>query len=190
MTNIDSQKGFYCSDDQAPSITCVCPATDSDIICVGDIVEAAGSSDATGKYPAVKILSAVTSGIQPYGVMKSKVLLTNKDATETIHRLASTKTLLEITPILPGSRWVGQIDDTGDLANTDIQGNCDPVVISGNADTGVSKQELDYSTISTTATLMCTILRVLPRVGNALGGNAEVEFVFNKSFFYPGVTGL
>jgi len=186
MANIDAPRGFTCISDKQPSMRCQFAATDASAAGIGDIVKLTGTSDATGKYPIVAIISAAAD--VPCGVLKSIIVENSGHDQSKIYREASVKTDVIITPIYEGTVWVGQ--SNGVVAAADIGLCCDPTFTTLNTSTGMSTMEIDISTKATTLSFAMKILRISQEPDNALGANANLEFKFNESSFYSLTAGV
>lgn len=80
----------------------------------------------------------------------------------------------------PDQMFVGQADDSTIDAQTDINLNYDFVVASANTTYRTSGMEVDASTQNTTATLPLKVVKILPRIDNALGANVDVVCKINN----------
>ena len=78
-----------------------------------------------------------------------------------------------------------QEDSVGtSFAAVDVGRHVDTIaMLDGNTDTGISSLELDSSVTSVTTTAMVQLLRLVPRVGNAIGTNARWEVRFIEHTF-------
>jgi hypothetical protein len=82
------------------------------------------------------------------------------------------------------------IQNDGTSAATDYGSNADIVVGTGNTTTGLSANELDTSTIATTAALNLKIIGLWDVPNNAVGANAVVVVIINEhSYGSAGVAG-
>jgi hypothetical protein len=82
------------------------------------------------------------------------------------------------------------IQNDGTSAATDYGLNADIVVGTGNTTTGLSANELDTSTIATTAALNLKIIGLWDVPNNAVGANAVVVVIINEhSYGSAGVAG-
>jgi hypothetical protein len=79
----------------------------------------------------------------------------------------------------PEQRYVVQADETEVDAQTDIGNNCDITATAGNSTYKTSRQELDSSTIGTSAAQL-TILDIEQRPDNAFGGFVDVIVRINE----------
>jgi hypothetical protein len=80
--------------------------------------------------------------------------------------------------LIIGQVAASEIDAQGDLFNT-----ADIVATAGNSTYKMSRQEVDGSSQSGSATAQLRILRIMPRPNNALGANVEVVCAINEHFF-------
>lgn len=80
----------------------------------------------------------------------------------------------------PDQEFVAQVASTEIDVQTDFIQNLSITAGSPNTTYRRSGMELDGSTLNTTATLEIKILRLLPRVGNALGDNTDVICKINN----------
>lgn len=80
----------------------------------------------------------------------------------------------------PMQLFVVQADETEIDAQTDINLNYDIVATAADSTYKVSRHELDSSTGAVTATLPLKLLKVEPRVGNALGAQVDCIVSINN----------
>jgi hypothetical protein len=80
----------------------------------------------------------------------------------------------------PDQEFVGQVAADEVNEQTDLGLNCSIIAGTPNTTYRRSGMEIDGSTLATTATLECKILRLEPSVDNALGANAKVIFQINN----------
>lgn len=151
---------------------------------IGDIVAIAGSAGTTG----LQVRGVDVEGIPTIqlGAVSTDVLgvvvgfKPNPDALGTNHSPALTAAIVMVADD-PNLVFEIQEDSVGtDFGAVDVGRNVDSIAVTaGNATTGTSIMELDSSVTSVTTTAMCQLLRLVPKVGNAIGANArwEVRFV-------------
>lgn len=80
----------------------------------------------------------------------------------------------------PDQLFIGQADDASIDAQTDINLNYDILATAGSSTYKVSRQEVDASTGSATATVVLKLLAVEEKVGNALGAQCKVIVRINN----------
>lgn len=152
-------------------------AGDSVACFIGDRVKLTGTVDATGKLPVVA-QSALTDaaigvlvGLEPNG--------SDEGSLSKIHRLASTaRTGFVVTggDIL----YSIQEDSAGNsIEITEAGLNCEVVVGTGSAITGISGSELDSTSAAGTAGLAVRLHHIIDAPDNALGTNARWAVTLN-----------
>jgi hypothetical protein len=80
---------------------------------------------------------------------------------------------------------VMEAQSSGTAEDGDIGANANLTDAGCSTTTGMSGQEIDQSSITTTATLIFQILRLLNRPDNALGANAKFEVGYNIHAYAP-----
>lgn len=80
----------------------------------------------------------------------------------------------------PSQLFRGQVAASEVDAQTDIGLNCSIIVAAANTTYRRSGMELDGSTLGTSATVECKILKIVPAVDNALGEFVDVIFKINN----------
>ena len=80
----------------------------------------------------------------------------------------------------PNQLFEVQADESDVDAQTDIGLNYDILATAGNSTYKCSRMELDSSTQNTTATLPLKLLRIQPRIDNALGGQVKCVVKINN----------
>ena len=91
----------------------------------------------------------------------------------------------------PDSLFEAQDNDaTTGLLATDMGLNANLVLTAGDANTLLSKHQIDYSTIQTTNSLDVKLLRKYDVPNNDYGPYCRVEIIFNKHRMAPGVAGV
>lgn len=179
------------------------PSSDGTAIYVGDVVKHNGSSGAAGLtiygqncegMPQVIRVSAGTTGQDIVGVVVG--FSPNQDSLMTKHRAASTNRLVYVVPVENVIFEVQEDAATTPVAAASIGLNAAFTTTAGSATTGVSAMALDSDSVNTTATLPLKVLRLVPRVGNALNADgagtdpARFEVQFNTSLFAANVAGV
>lgn len=138
---------------------------------IGDRVKLTGTNDATGKLPVVAQCAitdaaiGVLVGLEPNGA--------DEGSLTKIHRLASTARTGYVA--MGGDILYSiQEDSVGnDIEITEAGLNCEVVVGTGSAITGISGSELDSSSAASTSTLGVRLHYVIDAPDNALGTNAR-----------------
>lgn len=160
------------------------PSTDATAVFLGDAVKSAGSADSVTGLPTIAQAAAgdtirgVVVGFDPVDGVTLATTNLNR-----VHRPASTAmyALVADDPDL-----VCEIQEDavgGALAVTDIGENCDLVVGSGNATTGLSGMQVDSSTHVTT-TAQVRLVGFVNRSDNVIGSaNAKMLVVINEHEF-------
>jgi len=146
-------------------------AGDSVACFIGDRVKLTGTNDATGKIPVVAQCAitdaaiGVLVGLEPDGA--------DEGSLTKIHRVASTARTGFVA--MGGDILYSiQEDSAGnDIEITEAGLNCEVVVGTGSALTGISGSELDSSSAASTSTLGVRLHYVIDTPDNALGTNAN-----------------
>ena len=146
-------------------------AGDSVACFIGDRVKLTGTNDATGKLPIVAQCAltdaaiGVLVGLEPDG--------TDEGSLTSIHRLASTARTAFVT--MGGDVLYSiQEDSVGNAIEITEAGlNCEVVVGTGSAITGISASELDSTSAASTSTLAVRLHHIIDAPDNALGTNAR-----------------
>jgi hypothetical protein len=157
----------------ATELFCV-PATDSTITYVGAIVKLAGSADADGVPTATTITA---TGQKVVGVVAS---VNATQATDPVYRLANT---LRYVNVITDPNALFEVQCNGTLTATMIGNTADvSTPTTGTAATGQSLTELLISSVTASGdgTEDFTIVRLVPRVDNALGADAKVVVRLNN----------
>ena len=168
-------------------------ASNATILSPGDPVVLTGTADATGKYPEI---ARTTPGSGSVGVLLAVGLnpngpFINPNDLTTVQKAASLApvyyALVADDPMI-----VYEVEEDGvggTIAITSVGLNAN--VIFANPATGVvvSAVLLDSSTVNTTATLDCKILRLSNRVDNALGASAKWLVTLNNHVLAPNTAG-
>ena len=152
------------------------PSSDAVKLYIGDLVQDAGTTDATGEFREVlqgaastKVFGVVESiiGVYPSGEdMNNSNLFKNFVAASTAARL------LVCTD--PKAEYVAVEDSVGgNLAAVDCGLNVDVVVNTGNDPLGLSGMQIDSSTKATTITLPLKLVKLHMNGTNAIGTNAQ-----------------
>ena len=151
---------------------------------IGDIVTLAGSSGTA----ALRVGGIDVEGMPTIqeGAVSTDVLgvivgfYPNPDALGTNHSPASTAAIVMVADDPDLVFEIQEDSDSTSFTADDVGRNVDSIAMTdGNTTTGTSALELDSSVTSVTTTAMCQLLRLAPKVGNAIGTNArwEVRFV-------------
>ena len=145
----------------------------------GDLVKLTGTNNAAGTIPVVAQSAAGDASI---GVIASfEPNHEDEGSLSTNHRL----TLTARTALVYWGQdvlYTAQEDSDGNAIEITEAGlNCNVVVGSGNAVTGISGMELDSDSAAGTSSLNMRLHRVHDMPGNALGTNAEWVVSINAS---------
>ena len=208
MANIDAPKGFVPVRHMNGSAwngqlqMFLIPSSDGTAVFVGDIVKTAGSSGAAGTVvngidvegmQTVALATAGTTGQDIVGVVRG-FLPDFTDLTKK-HRAASTARIALVVTDPTVVYEVQEDADTTPIAAASVGLNVAYTTTAGNSTTGVSKMEIDSTTVATTATLPLKVLGLAKRPDNAFntGGagtdKAKFEVVFNTGLFMPNTAG-
>lgn len=195
MANVDHPNGLrpvatlgqpsYCGH----VIKCVILGADTTDTFVGDRVKLAGSSDATGRYPAVVQGTAgatccgVVVGIEP----QTFTNMSSEDNRATYVSGSVTTDQYVLVDIDPNTLYEVQEDSVGGALTAGSAGlNANIIVGVGDTVSGASAMEIDSSTAATTATLDAKLISIVPREDNALGTNARWIVKLNNHQFASG----
>ena len=85
----------------------------------------------------------------------------------------------------PDQIIIGQVAATEIDVQSDIPGCADILATAGSSAYNLSRQEIDGSTLSNSATAQLRLLRIAGRVNNAFGANVLVECAINEHQFGP-----
>lgn len=170
------------------------PSTDNNAFAIGDPVASAGSADANG-VPSVTLATA-GAGNAVRGVIVTAGGTSNPGFYADPNNLG--------TIVIPATKtqgyYVGVCDDPdvifeaqedsvgGALAATNVGQNID--LVSGANNGFVSGWQLDSSSAATGATLQCKLLRLAPRLDNAIGTYAKWWVLINNHELKAGVAGV
>lgn len=169
-------------------------AANATILSPGDPVTLTGTADATGKYPQI---ARATPGSGLIGVLIAVGLnpdgpFVNPNDLTVVQKPANAAPVYyALVCDSPDVIYEVQEDGVGgNLAITEVGLNAN--VIFANPATGVvvSAVLLDSSTAAVTATLDCKILRLAPRVDNALGAYAKWWVTINYHRLAPNIAGV
>lgn len=159
-------------------------STTNEAMFIGDPVQLSGTAALAGEVVNGRDIEGMP-GIVEAAVSTDVVgvivgFLPNPDALGTNHSPALTEAIVMVADD-PYLVFEIQEDSVGtNFAAVDVGRNVDTIAMTdGNTTTGTSAMELDSSVTSVTTTAMCQLLRLVPKVGNAIGTNArwEVRFV-------------
>ena len=146
-------------------------AGDSVACFIGDRVKLTGTTDATGKLPIVAQCALTDAaigeltGLEPDGSDEGSLSKT--------HRLASTARTAFV--VMGGDILYSiQEDSVGNAIEITEAGlNCEVVVGTGDAITGISASELDSTSAASTSTLAVRLHHIIDAPDNELGTNAR-----------------
>ena len=179
------------------------PASDGTALFIGDPVILAGSSNAakiggfgpgtlatvtqaTGGGASTEAVLGVVVAVDPLlGTGVGSAGASGRDAS--IHRLASSDSVVWVAddPMI-----VFEVQSDGTTVVGDIGLNCQYIIGTGSAITGISGGELDDSEAAATLTDMLKILGVTKREDNDLGEFNVLDVLINQHQFRTGVVGL
>lgn len=182
------------------------PSGDSTAVFVGDLVKAGGTSGAAGVTVAgmdvegiqtCALATAGTSGQDLLGVVVGFLPdpTTNLGVTNR-YRVASTNRIAMVVTDRSVVYEVQEDADTTPIPQADIGLNVAYTTTAGSTVTGISKMQIDSSTVNTTNTLPIKIIGLVKRPDNALntGGslvdNAKFEVLINTGYFMPNIAGV
>lgn len=170
------------------------PSTDGNAFAIGDPVASAGSADANG-VPSVTLATA-GAGNAIRGVIVTAGGTSNPGFYADPANLG--------TIVIPATKtqgyYVGVVDDPnvifevqedsvgGSLAATDVGSNVD--LIAGANNGFISQWLLDSSSVNTGATRQLKILRLAPRIDNAIGTYGKWWVLINNHELKAGVAGV
>jgi len=183
MANRDIKSGatYYGNLDgsYAPQfLECEFAAADTVAAFIGDFVKLTGESSADGKRPIVAQCATTDA---PVGVLESVEPDFANESFNKTHHLASTLQKCNVI-VNPDAIFSIKEDSAGgSVAAASVGLNTNFVVAAGDATTGMSGMELDSSAVNTTAALDLQILRLNPKVGNAIGTDAEWLVTINTN---------
>jgi len=147
---------------------------------IGTPVMSAGSADATGKYPTIKLAGQTSVRGVIVGFGNTPYLAADLTDLDLTNSPASTAHYVAVVDD-PQVIFEAQEDnDSADLAATSAGSNADLTTESGNTTTGKSTVEIDSSSEDTTSTLQVKIMRLVDRPDNALGTYSKWEIMFNQ----------
>lgn len=164
------------------------PSTDSTAIGIGDPVYLTGTADADGIPVAARFTSAATG--QTVGVMVGIVPVPT-DLTLQYRKASTAQYVLVDTD--PNTVYEVQDSDTTTttaLAATDVGSTCSLVMGTVDTTTGNGKTVLNATTAATTTTLAVQILRLSPKVNNAIGSYAKWLVKLNNSQYASHAAGV
>jgi hypothetical protein len=146
---------------------------------IGDLVKLTGTVDATGKYP---IVAQCAAGDPAIGVLVSlDPDFTNEGTLKTNHRLASTARTGRVVFGQDVLYAIQEDSDGNAIEITEAGFNCDVIVGSGNALSGISGMELDSTSAANTSGLNVRLHHVYDSPDNVLGTNARWVVSINDS---------
>jgi len=146
---------------------------------VGDLVKLTGTVDATGKIPVVAQSAAGDASI---GVIASFIPIEGDEGSLTTNNRPASTAQDALVYWGQDVLYTIQEDSVGnDIEITEAGLNCNVIVGSGNAVTGISGMELDSSSAAGTSTLNMRLHHVDTRPDNALGTNADWVVSINAS---------
>jgi uncharacterized protein (UPF0264 family) len=153
------------------------PASVTTDVTIGDCVTKAGTANSAevqgykiGTLPTVA-KSAATGAIT--GVVTSVKPVTDES------KIYSDGSADRIVYVADDPRVVFRAQCDGTLAIANIGLNADRTVLAGSTVTGNSQDEIDLSSVNTTATLQLKILKVSNIEGNEIGAAAQADVLIN-----------
>lgn len=171
------------------------PASNSDVIMVGDVVKLAGDSRSpTGAQTVARHAGGATEaavgvvvGILFSGVGDAQNVPPVTDLNTPVYRRASTDRYLLVADD-PNTVFEAQTSGAT-LATADIGQNCEPDVSAGNTASGASGMTIDLSTKGATATLPLKVVGFPYRPDNNIGDAFTNAYVVINNHQYKGGTG-
>jgi hypothetical protein len=163
--------------------------SDSAAIGIGDPIVNTGTGDAAGVPVAKRFTTNGTTGAVISGVCVG--IVPNPGDLTVGYRAASsaTKILVDTDPNTIFEIADSSSAQTTSMAITDIGNNVGLVMGTVDTTTGNGKTVLG-TTIGTTTALECKILRLSPKVGNAVGDWAKYQVIINNHQYRAGTSGL
>lgn len=162
------------------------------ILSPGDPVALTGTADVTGKYPAI---ARTTPGSGSVGVLLAIGLNPNGPFVNpndlTVMQKPASAVPVYYALVCDSPDVIYEVQESGtNLAIADVGLNVN--VVFANPATGVvvSAVMLNNSTKAATATLDCKLLRVAPRVDNALGNFCKWWVTLNNHMLAPNTAGI
>lgn len=167
--------------------------SETNVLSIGDLVKLGGSADANGIPNVVQGTAGATAvgailaiGINPGGpyIDPNNLNLIQAPATKLVSYYAlvadDPNTIFEIQEAGAGSN----------LAVTDVGQNADIVAAAPATGAKLSGMYLDNNAHDTSVTKNLKILRLVPRVDNAIGQYAKWQVLINNHSFRAGITGI
>ena len=164
MANVDAPHGFRPLNPILRANWYYVDSSDSTVICMFDLVTREDDAHCTRLSTEDEILGSVI-GIFDENRVPMK------------YKPASTAAWLLVADH-PDQIFEAQED--GVWTETTEGLNADIVDTAGNTTTGISKQEIDFSTAATTQALHVKLWKLLPQPGNSVGANANVICQINQ----------
>ena len=169
-------------------------AANATILSPGDPVTLTGTADATGKYPQI---ARATPGSGLIGVLLAVGLnpdgpwINPNDLTVVQKAASLAPVYYALVCDSPDVIYEVQEDGVGgQLAITAVGLNANVVFADPATGVVVSAAMLDSSTAAVTATLDCKILRLAPRIDNALGAYSKWWVTINYHRLAPNIAGV
>lgn len=171
------------------------PASNSDVIMVGDVVKLAGDSRSPTGVPTVarhaggatEAAVGVVVGILYTGVGDAQNVPPVTDLNTPVYRRASTDRYLMVADD-PNTVFEGQTSGAT-FAAADVGQNCEPDVAAGNTSSGASGMTIDLSTKAATATLPLKVVGFPYRPDNNIGDAYTNAYVVINNHQFKGGTG-
>ena len=169
------------------------PTTEGNLLSVGDPMKLNGSADAKGVPGVIQATAAATAvgvllavGTNPNGPFINPADLS-------VTQAPATKAVVYYALVADDPNIIFEIQEGGagsNLTAASVGQNTDWVAAAAATGTFVSGFYLDNNALNTTSTLNLKILRLAPRVDNALGQYAKWWCLINNHSFRTGVTGI
>jgi hypothetical protein len=149
------------------------PASDGDDIWINDFVKLTNNSNEYG----IPIVAKAAPGDKCVGIVTAiRDILYNQNF---IYREANTERFIEVID----DPWVEiEIQVNGTITSTDVGKNADIEVADGNFSTGISRTQLDLSTL-TTDSAQLKILGIIEREENVWGEYTHIRAIFAEHEF-------
>lgn len=171
------------------------PASNSDVIMVGDLVKLAGDARSPSGVPTVarhaggatEAAVGVVVGIMYSGMGDTQNVPPVTDLNTPVYRRASTDRYLMVADD-PDLIFEAQTSN-GTFATANVGLNCEPDVAAGSTTSGNSGMTIDLGTAAATATLPLKIVGFPQRPDNNIGDTYTNAYVVINNHQYRGGTG-
>ena len=152
---------------------------DTEAIFIGSPVMSAGSADASGKYPTIKLAGQTAARGVVIGFGNTPYIAADVTDLDRLYATAAQACYVAVVDD-PNVIFECQEDSATTFTKDQVGLNADLTTEAGNTTTGRSTVEIDCDTEDTGSTLQVRIMRLVDRVDNALGDYAKFEIMFNQ----------